>query len=364
MCLSQIPCIFLAIVAIKTVIRDNLGGSAFARAALFIVFPFPLLKWFATIKDIEVAWLVWLKNMAAKVFPQKSIDLLEEKHKSGKQNDGKQSFYFLISNLCFASVLQLATQCFIYLQFPSRSSNLSQIFSISTSFFFTVFSGSQNLRYDEPTDVSFFRKLFLTLRFFLIYSPFVISSLVFNVGTSILVVQTENPFFLLYLPAVFLSILLPAYYPPMAFFLTKEQTLGLDPRFPNKKDFSTRSLSRGLFRAFSNFFLVSKGFGDPSLFLVLIYPLHFLVNMTTLVLVTVFTQMSSHIKLTQSPSFEENNKLLCILIICGLGLLNLVMLPFFAYKNAHLVLLRKLRSCSCQREQTYIVTGGQSESAF
>ena len=66
------------------------------------------------------------------------------------------------------------------------------------------------------------KKLILNLRKFLVFSPFVISSLAFNVGTSIIAVQTENPYFLLYLPAVFLSIFIPAYYPPMAFLSAKK----------------------------------------------------------------------------------------------------------------------------------------------
>ena len=134
-CLSQIPGIFLAIVAIKTVIRDKLGGQEFARASYFIIFPFPILKSFATIKDMK--WLIGLRHVAEKLFPQKSIDLLEEKHKMGGEapetGNMRQSFYFLISNLCFASVLQLAIQCFIYLQFPSRSTNYSQYLHRSSS---------------------------------------------------------------------------------------------------------------------------------------------------------------------------------------------------------------------------------------
>ena len=72
-CLSQIPGIFLAIVAIKTVIRDKLGGQEFARASYFIIFPFPILKSFAMIKDMK--WLIGLRHVAEKLFPQKSIDL-------------------------------------------------------------------------------------------------------------------------------------------------------------------------------------------------------------------------------------------------------------------------------------------------
>ena len=79
--LSQIPGIFLAIVAIKTVIRDKLGGQEFARASYFIIFPFPILKSFSTIKDMK--WPIGLRHLAEKLFPQKSIDILEEKHNTG-----------------------------------------------------------------------------------------------------------------------------------------------------------------------------------------------------------------------------------------------------------------------------------------
>jgi hypothetical protein len=365
MCLSQIPGIFLAIVAIKTVIRDKLGGQELARASYFIIFPFPILKSFATIKDMK--WLIGLRHLAEKLFPQKSIDILEEKHKTGEEaqetGNMRQSFYFLISNLCFASVLQLAIQCFIYLQFPSRSANYSQIFSISTSFLFTVFNASQNLGYDgNENQKTFFEKIKLGVKRFIIFCPFIISSLVFNIGTTILAFQTENPYFLFYLPSVIISIFLPAYYPPISLFARLVKKLNLTPRFETNETFQTRSTSRGLFRAFSNFFLVLRGFDDPSNFLVLIYPLHFIVNILTLMLVIIYNESSSQGQLAENPSFEENHKLSMIFVIFGFGLINVVMLPFFAYKNMHSILRKMFTSWSCQRSTTYIVSGTPSLS--
>ena len=124
--------------------------------------------------------------------------------------------------------------------------------------------------------------------------------------------------------------------------------------------FQQRSFPRAIFRASSNFFLVLRGFGDPSLCSVLIYPLHFLANSITLILIIIYTEPSTHVKLTQSPSFEESHKLAFIFIICGLGLLNIAMLPFFAYKNIHSIIIKMYKNCSSHRETTYIVSGRRS----
>ena len=44
-------------------------------------------------------------------------------------------------------------------------------------------------------------------------------------------------------------------------------------------------------------------------------------------------ESSPQAHLMQSSSFEENHRLIFILVICGAGLVNMVMLPFCAYKN-------------------------------
>ena len=195
------------------------------------------------------------------------------------------------------------------------------------------------------------------------FYPLIISSLVFNIGTTILAFQTENPYFLFYLPAVLFSIVLPAYYPPISLFTRLENKLNLTPRFETTEQFQTRSIPRGLFRAFSNFFLVLRGFGDPSLFLVLIYPLHFIVNILTLMLVIIYNEPNSRDQVAENPSFEENHKLSMIFIILGFGLLNVLMIPFFAYRNMHSVLKKMFMNWSCERTTIYTVNGTPSFSA-
>ena len=186
--------------------------------------------------------------------------------------------------------------------------------------------------------------------------------LVFNIGTTILAFQTENPYFLFYLPAVIFSIFLPAYFPPIGLFARLEKKHNFKQRYETNEKFQTRSILRGLFSAFSNFFLVIRGFGDPSDFLVLIYPLHFIVNILTLMLVIIYIEPSSRDQVAKNPSFEENHKLSMIFNIFGFGLINVLMLPFFAYKNMHSVLKMMFTNWSCQRSQTYIVSGTPSFS--
>ena len=95
-CLSQVPGLFLFLVALKTVITNKLGRREAIRASYFIVFPFPILKSCATIKEME--WLKGIRYLAQKVFPQKSIELLEDKvdenKKSEKEKQSRHQFYF------------------------------------------------------------------------------------------------------------------------------------------------------------------------------------------------------------------------------------------------------------------------------
>ena len=213
--LSHAPGIFLAIVAIKHVIQNNLGTHGFRHALYFIIFPFPLLKSCASIKDIQ--WLYGFRHAASKLFPEESIKLLQRKQHTEDWEENKleetqhhETFYFLISNLCFASVIQLGFQCYILVQFPTRSTNFSQIMSTCYSFLFTAFSASQNLGFDEnKIEMTFLKTCKQSMANFAYFSPLVISSLLFNIGSTIIAAQSEV-FFFLYLPIVLLSICVPA----------------------------------------------------------------------------------------------------------------------------------------------------------
>ena len=116
----------------------------------------------------------------------------------------------------------------------------------------------------------------------------------------------------------------------------------------------SRSFPRGLFRAFSNFFLVLRGFTDPSCFLLIIYPLHFIVNIVTLILVGYYNHQKSQTRLMNGFFFEENRNL--VLFLLGLaGFANLMMMPFILYKNILHILIKIVKKCSCRRETKYVV---------
>ena len=173
--LSHAPGIFLAIVAIKHVIQNNLGTHGFLHALYFIIFPFPLPQSCASIKDIQ--WLYGFRHAASKLFPEESIKLLQKKTHSEVCEENKfeeeqhfETFYFLISNLCFASVLQFGFQCYILVQFPTRSINFSQMMSTCYSFLFTAFSASQNLGFDENKIEMTFLKTCKQSKFFLFFT--------------------------------------------------------------------------------------------------------------------------------------------------------------------------------------------------
>ena len=157
-----------------------------------------------------------------------------------------------------------------------------------------------------------------------------------------------------YITVVFFSVFLPAYMPPIVYFKKWEQRLRLEPRFSGNDETALRSFPRGLFRAFSNFFLVLRGFKDSSCFLLIIYPLHSIVNLITLILVSYYDEQRSHKRLMHGVFFEENHKL--VVFILGLaGFANLIMMPFFLYRNIGQVLIKLWKKFTCKRETTYIV---------
>ena len=100
---------------------------------------------------------LWIMDYAAtKLCPQESLKLLQKKQHYEEWEENKleeaqhyETLYFLISNLFFASVIQFGFQCYILVQFPTRSINFSQMMSTCYSFFSTAFSASQNLGFDE-----------------------------------------------------------------------------------------------------------------------------------------------------------------------------------------------------------------------
>ena len=179
------------------------------------------------------------------------------------------------------------------------------------------------------------------------FSPFVISSLVFNIGSTIMAAQSEM-YFLIYPPVVLLSIFLPAYCPPLHLASKLEHKLGLLPRSEQNDQFEKRSIPRGFFRAVSNFFLVLRGLDDPSVFSILIYPLHFMVNLVAVFLVVNYDFTSS--------SLDHDNKFQFVSLTIGMGVINLMLMPFLAYKNI-IAVLKKCRKCCWSQGSTYVVSG-------
>ena len=134
----------------------------------------------------------------------------------------------------------------------------------------------------------------------------------------------------------------PAYIPPMKFCKKWKQRLKLEPRFSGNDQSVLRSFPRAFFRSFSNFFLVLRDFKYSSCFLLVIYPLHFILNLVTLMLVSYYNDPKSQTRLMHEFFFEENHKL--VLFLVGLAeFFNLTMMPFFVYKNMGHVLIKMVK---------------------
>ena len=244
----------------------------------------------------------------------------------------------------------------------------------------------------------------LKVKTFLLAAPFILTSLVFNFSNIILGIINNNIFFVLYIFAAFISILLPATFSPAEFVKKLEEKLGLDEdtaltccglymgcghkmsgvesRVPGKplqtgivedaevspikkeaendENFDMQemlakaeqlepppvecggfieNLTSAFNVGYTNVFCINRPIGKdtPSVrhFMIGLYPLHFVVNMTTLVFERYFSD--TDVIRIRGHIFDYNK---VILVATLTGLANSILFILFYYPNFFSALLR------------------------
>jgi len=206
---------------------------------------------------------------------------------------------------------------------------------------------------------------------FLLTAPFILTSMVFNFSNIILGIINNNFFFVFYMLAAFISLFLPATFSPAVSVKKLEEKLGLGEdtgvtccgvNLRCSGHGSSTKRGRGdkyeLYRppptscreffknmywafnvAFTNVFCITRPIGNdtPSVrhFMFGLYPLHFVVNMTTLLFERYFSDTDV---ITIRGHILNYNNIVLIAILTGLA--NMVLFVLFYYPNFFSVTLR------------------------
>ena len=185
------------------------------------------------------------------------------------------------------------------------------------------------------------------LKSFLFIAPLILTSLVFNISNIILGIINNSFFFYFYYLAASASLLLPTIFSPAESVKKMENMLGLrkDPSnrccgVPKERgtehDDQGKALKLSGFPAFNvvytNIFCINRPISNaaPSVrhFMVGLYPLHFVVNMTALAFERFFSD--TDVIVVRGHIFNYNN---IVLVAMSTGLANLVLFVLFYYPN-------------------------------
>ena len=183
--------------------------------------------------------------------------------------------------------------------------------------------------------------------------PLIFTSLVFNfsvITLMIINIINNNFFFVLYMFAAFISILLPATFSPAESVKKIEEKMGLSAntgesyeifrRPPTSRRNLIKNLSRAFNVAYTNVFCITRPIGNSTSsvrhFMIGLYPLHFVVNMTTLVFERYFSE--SEVIAIRGQIFKFNFNFIFsynIIVLVGIltGLANLKFFLFFYYPD-------------------------------
>ena len=255
----------------------------------------------------------------------------------------------------------------IIITFPNRTLSWFQIGSVTVSSFMTLWTAANlfQLKLEKENRETMFVRALKKVRTFSLTAPLILTSLVFNFSNIILGIINNNFFFVLYMFAAFVSILLPATFSPAASVKNLEKRLGLDDdrarsfcgrgrdkervagnleesdQIQPPKDFKglIKNTTRACNVAFTNMFCLSSPLGRKSYsdrhFMIGIYPLHFVVNMATLVFERYFS--NTDVITIRGHIFNYNN---IVLFAIFTGIANLILFAVFYYPNIFYLALR------------------------
>ena len=261
----------------------------------------------------------------------------------------------------------------IIITFPNRTLSWFQIGSVAVSSFMTLWTAANlfQLKLETGNGESFLVRALKKVKKFSFAAPLILTSLMFNFSNIILGIINNNFFFVLYMFAAFVSIFLPATFSPAASVKNLEKRLGLDDdrarsfcggklncdRGKNKeraagnheesdqiqppKDLKglIKKTTRAINIAYTNMFCLSCPLGRSSPsdrhFMIGIYPLHFVVNMATLVFERYFS--NTDVITIRGHIFNYNN---IVLFAIFTGIANLILFVLFYYPNIFYLAIR------------------------
>ena len=288
----------------------------------------------------------------------------------------------------------------IIITFPNRTLSWFQIGSVAVSSFMTLWTAANlfQLKLETENKETMLIRALKKVRAFSLTAPLILTSLVFNFSNIILGIINNNFFFVLYMFSAFFSILLPATFSPAASIEKLEKTMRLDEdnnqaatlcglnlncgRDGGKKKVKVKRIlegsdqirppprelkdlmqntSRAINLAYTNVFCITKPIVRDSAsvrhFMVGLYPLHFVVNITSLVFERYFS--NTDVITIRGQTFNYNNVVLLAILI---GLANFILFILFYYPNFFDVALRltarktsALATKSMEKENVYKV---------
>ena len=361
--LVYIPTLYVCISNLmKSLGKNNNRGIVF-RSLSTILIPFPIIQTLISF----VVFKIFPRNWLQMVKPQDSEmeDMDVQKMKAEVQMAG--TFYNSCPSICL--------QILIIITFPDRTISWLQIGSVCVSSVTTLWTAANlyQLQLEEEIDTqtklskceklgNFFSNLSSKLKSLVLAIPLLLSSMVFNFTNIILGIINNNYFILFYMLAAFVSLLLPATFSPAASINKLEKVLQLgrdeeklketskEDRNGSKK-FSQvtkppktlremmKNLSRAINMAYVNMFCIARPIcnASPAVrhYMVGLYPLHFVVNVTTLLFEKYFG--TTNVITISGIIFNINT---IILIAIGAGLVNLVLFILFYYPDIFVVMGR------------------------
>ena len=359
MVLIYVPTLYVCISNLMRSLGKRNNRGIVVRSISTIIIPFPIIQTLISF----VAFKLFPRNWLQMVKPQNSEmeDLDVQKMKAEVQMAG--TFYNSCPSICL--------QVLIIITFPDRTISWLQIGSVCISTVTTIWTAANlyQLQLQEEIDTkekrstceklgNFCTNLGSKLKSLVLAIPLLLSSMVFNFTNIILGIINNNYFILFYILAAFLSLLLPATFSPAASIAqlekvlrigrdeekSKEDRKGIKKLSQVTKPPTTvrelmKNLSRGINMAYVNIFCIARPIcnASPAVrhYMVGLYPLHFVVNMTTLLFEKYFG--TTNVVTISGIIFNINT---IIWIAIGAGLVNLILFILFYYPDIFVVMGR------------------------
>ena len=354
MVLIYVPTLYVCISNLTKSLGKN--NNIVFKSLSTILIPFPIIQTLISFVVFKIFPRDWLQMIKPQDSDMKELDV--QKMKAEVQMAG--TFYNSCPSICL--------QILIIISFPDREIRWFQIASVCISSVTALWNAANlyQLQLEAENDDTkeklgkkigkFFSNLPLKLKSVLLSIPLLLSSMVFNFTNIILGIINNNFFILFYLLAAFISVLLPATFSPADSINKLEKVLGLGLDQEKLKENTNadgknsrkstgqvaqppttgremmKNVFRGINMAYINIFCIARPICNPSPavrhYMVGLYPLHFVVNMASLLFQKYFG--TTHVVTIRGIIFNINT---IILIAIAAGLVNLVLFILFYYPD-------------------------------